>query len=287
MSNHLHKVVEYYDKTRFDYNAAWFTNKNLSIHFGFYDENANSHSEAVQNTNRFMADAVSITSGDSILDAGCGVGGTAFWLAREKGAIVTGITPVEYQVKTCLEKSRQLGMEGKTSFHQADFLKTPFESKSFDIVWACESVCHAIDKSAFYKEALRLLKPGGRLVMAEYMRFTRPNSYNAEKKMLKGFSGWAIADICSAREHFDMATGVGFKKLVIKDCSCYVRVSFRNVLRHCKRWSHLGKALKFTGLRNAVQHRNLMGTIDICETFMQGAWFYGLLIAEKPGVVDG
>ena len=281
MSSHLEKVVQYYEETQFDYNTAWLTDKNLAIHFGFYDEHANSHSEAVLNTNRFMAEAVGVTKGDTILDAGCGVGGAAFWLSQKRGAIVTGITPVAHQVETCKEKSNQLGLKNKTNFYLADFTDTPFKAGSFDIVWVCESICHARDKAAFYSEAMRLLRPGGKLVMAEYMRFKRPNPFQTEKKMIRGFTGWAIPDICSADEHFNMAAEVGFENILIKDCSCFVRVSFRNVLRHCKRWASLGKVLKSIGIRSKVQHQNLMGTIDICETFMQGAWFYGLLIGVK------
>ena len=133
MSSHLEKVIKYYDETRFDYNAAWYTNKNLSIHFGFYDENANAHATAVLNTNRYMSKAVDIQSGMNVLDAGCGVGGTAFWLVKEQNVNVTGITPVGHQVLSCQEKAKQLGFHNKTRFFQGSFLKTPFENEIFDI----------------------------------------------------------------------------------------------------------------------------------------------------------
>ena len=154
--------------------------------------------------------------------------------------------------------------------------------KFLTFVWACESVCHTENKQDFYNESFRLLKPGGRLVMAEYMRFSRPNPLGTEEKMLKGFSGWAIKDIDTVEEHYQNALNAGLGNIEIKDCSPYVRVSFRNVLRHCKRWKNLGKMLKKTGVRNATQHSNLMGTIDICETFLAGTWCYAMLVAEKP-----
>lgn len=274
-------IKKYYDDTRFDYNVAWFTNRNLSIHFGFYDEHANRHDNAVLNTNRVMADAVNIQPGERVLDAGCGVGGTAFWLVEHRGAIVTGITPVKHQVDACQTKAKELGLSEQADFQQVSYLETGFPDSSFDVVWACESVCHAENKADFYREAARLLKPGGRLVMAEYMRFHRPMEEPSESKMLRGFSGWAISDIDAGKEHFDMATQAGLEKIIIRDCSKYVRVSFRNVWRHCKRWLWLGKILRAVGIRSKVQHGNLTGTIDICETFLDGHWFYGLLTAVK------
>ncbi len=277
------KIIDYYNETRFDYNVAWSTNKNLSIHFGFYDQNANRHEEAVLNTNRFMADRVGVKKGQRILDAGCGVGGAAFWLAANKGAFVTGITPVAHQVQVCNEMAAKLGLQGNTEFVEADYLAIPFPDDSFDVVWACESVCHAENKIAFYEEAFRVLKPGGRLVMAEYMRYCRPLPAVAENRMLAGFSGWAINDIDSGAEHYRMAEKSGFENISINDCSARVRVSFRNVLRHCKRWLWLDRILLLLKIRSKVQHGNLVGTIGICETFLDGHWFYGLLTAAKKG----
>lgn len=228
-----------------------------------------------------MADMAGVKKGQKILDAGCGVGGAAFWLAANKNAFVSGITPVAHQVQTCNEMATKLGLQESTEFVESDYLDMPFADASFDVVWACESVCHAEKKLAFYKEASRVLKPGGKIVMAEYMRYHRQLPKDAENTMLNGFSGWAINDIDSGAEHYHMALESGFENILINDCSAYVRVSFRNVLRHCKRWLWLGRILLSLKVRSKVQHGNLVGTIGICETFLNGHWFYGLLTAKK------
>src|SRR5919112_1843604 len=49
-------------------------------------------------------------------------------------------------------------------FLEASYFDMPFEDNSADVVWAIESVCHAKDKFQFYKEAFRVLKPGGKLI---------------------------------------------------------------------------------------------------------------------------
>jgi len=95
--------------------------------------------------------------------------------------------------------ARKLG--DRVAFEQADYTRTPFPAASFDVVWALESLCHAPDKAAFYREAARLLRPGGRLVIAEYVRAARPLSTQREGLLHQWLDGWAIPDLDTRAEH--------------------------------------------------------------------------------------
>lgn len=275
------KVVRYYDETRFDYNVAWFSDENSALHVGFYDEHAHNHRDAVGNTNRFLADAAGIQSGDRVLDAGCGRGGSAFWLAQNRQATVVGITPVASQVDDARRKAVALGLENEVSFFQKDYLHSGFGDETFDVVWACESVCHTEQKQEFFHEAFRVLKPGGRLVIADCMRFRRDLPPSDEAFLLEGVNGWEVPDIDTGREHYEKASAAGFEAVRILDCSKYVRVSFRNIYRHCRRWLWLGYLLNFAGIRSDVQHANQMGSMKIFQAMERGLWFYGVMTAER------
>ncbi|MGH7749466.1 MAG: SAM-dependent methyltransferase, partial [Candidatus Dormibacteria bacterium] len=85
-------IVGYYDETWLDYRILWLNPDNLAVHFGYTDQSTRSHTDALKNMNRVLADRVQIQSGERVLDAGCGVGGSSFWLAKERGAEVVGIT---------------------------------------------------------------------------------------------------------------------------------------------------------------------------------------------------
>jgi hypothetical protein len=78
-------VVAYYDQTWLDYRLLWLNPRNLSVHFGYTDATTRDHADALLNMNRELADRAAIGPRDRVLDAGCGVGGSSFWLAEERG----------------------------------------------------------------------------------------------------------------------------------------------------------------------------------------------------------
>ena len=101
------------------------------------------------------------------LDVGCGFGGTSRYLAKKLGpnAQVTGITLSPKQVERGTELAKEQGVPN-AKFMVKDALKMDFPDNSFDIVWACESGEHMPDKKAYIDEMMRVLKPGGKFVMA-------------------------------------------------------------------------------------------------------------------------
>lgn len=276
-------VHTYYNSTRFDYSAVWNLHRtDIAVHFGYYDERANRHAEALDNMNRALADLADIQPGERVLDAGCGLGNACFWLAEHRQAQVTGINIVASQIADCQKR-----LTGKAAhnieFIQADFCKMSFSENTFDVIWACESVCHAAEKAAFYKEAFRVLKPGGRLVMAEYMRSARPVSPEGERLLSAWLRPWAIPDIDTAAEHRAQALAAGFRQIEIQDVTPNVRVSLRNLHEVSTRWLPLGKFLHRLGLVNDIRLGNARASIRQYEALQAGAWMYGMLKAQKAG----
>lgn len=108
-------------------------------------------------------------SGAKVLDVGCGFGGTSRYLADKLGpkADVTGITLSPNQVKRGTELAEERGLPN-AKFQVMNALEMDFPDNSFDIVWACESGEHMPDKEAYINEMMRVLKPGGKFVMATW-----------------------------------------------------------------------------------------------------------------------
>jgi len=103
--------------------------------------------------------------GTTVLDVGCGIGGSSRILAQAYGFAVTGITISPQQV----ERAQALTPQGLTAqFKVDDAMAMSFSDASFDVVWSIEAGPHMPDKAVFAKELMRVLKPGGVLVVADW-----------------------------------------------------------------------------------------------------------------------
>lgn len=101
----------------------------------------------------------------TVLDVGCGIGGSSRILAKDYGFAVTGITISPQQVN----RAQELTAEGVSAkFQIDDAMSLSFPDASFDVVWSIEAGPHMPDKAIFAKELMRVLKPGGVLVLADW-----------------------------------------------------------------------------------------------------------------------
>jgi len=91
-------IIKYYNYTSPFY-KFFYHGDSYGIHYGFWDKKTRNHKEALLNTNKFLAEKAALKSDDIILDAGCGIGGSAVWLAKNYNAHVVGITLSDIQLK--------------------------------------------------------------------------------------------------------------------------------------------------------------------------------------------
>jgi MPBQ/MSBQ methyltransferase len=106
-----------------------------------------------------------LPQGQTLLDVGCGIGGSSRILARDYGFSVTGVTISPQQV----QRAQALTPTGLTAqFKVDDAMALSFPDASFDVVWSVEAGPHMPDKAVFAKELMRVLKPGGVLVLADW-----------------------------------------------------------------------------------------------------------------------
>lgn len=277
----LQPVVAYYDHTWVDYRLIWLNERNLAIHFGYDDGRHRSHAESLLNTNRVMADLVDIRHGDRVLDAGCGVAGSSIWLAENRGATVVGITPVSSQVDIARAKIAQRGLSESLAVKQADYTATGFPAGSFDVVWALESVCHARHKVDFYRESARLLRPGGRLVMAEYVRADRPMSLENEGRLHAWLDGWMIPDLDTPDEHRRHAQTAGLTAIEVRNVTPNMRRSLRRLYALSLLGVPIGRILHALGLRGEVLQGNVTGSRNQYLALRSGCWYYAMITAQK------
>lgn len=124
--------------------------------------------EAVHRISRKVTDTLGLRAGERVLDAGCGPGETAVYLATEFDVDVTGITVSDYEIEQGNRRAAAADVAHRARFQYGDFMALSFPDNSFDAVLALESLQNAPDLPQVLSEFHRVLRPGGRLSFSDF-----------------------------------------------------------------------------------------------------------------------
>jgi ubiquinone/menaquinone biosynthesis C-methylase UbiE len=279
---HPRNVAAYYDQAWLDYRLLWTGPHSRALHLGYRSPGVKGHIASLMNNNAVMAARVGISPGQVVLDAGCGVGGTALWMARRYGARVVGVTVSTAQAARAARYARSEGLEEQATFLVQDFTRFGFPAERFDVVYAMESVCHATDKRRFLDEAWRILKPGGRLILHDGFGAREPSSEEEAALVRSWLHSWAVPHIAGGDEFVEWARQTGFDEVTMEDHTSHIRQSVRRLYVMTVALAPFAAALHFLRIRSDVQHGNVVGARDCWRALDRGLWFYGVFMARKP-----
>jgi SAM-dependent methyltransferase len=121
----------------------------------------------IEEYRRFF-DLLELAAADHVLDVGCGSGGPALFLARQRGCQVTGVDVSEAGIRAGLTLARQAGLEDKVCFRRADVREPlPFPDRAFGAIVCLDAMCHLPDRRRLFGEWRRVLRPGGRMLYTD------------------------------------------------------------------------------------------------------------------------
>ena len=114
-----------------------------------------------------LAELAEPRAGQRVLDVGCGLGGTARYLAARHGAEVVGVDLTAEYCRVGNVLTQRTGVADRVELVVADALELPFGEGSFDQVWTEHATMNIADKPRLYAEVRRVLRGGGRLAFYE------------------------------------------------------------------------------------------------------------------------
>lgn len=276
------EIRDYYDHTEVHYRRFWRMEESMGLHYGIWDDNTANLGQAIINTNARLAALGEVRPNDRVLDAGCGVGGSAIFLAKTVGCSVTGITLSERQVKTATQFAQQNKVASFVQFRQMDYTKTAFSDAHFDVVWAIESMQTALDKGLFLQEMARVLKPGGRLLVADVFK---QGDWRIERTPLMQtmLNGWAMSDALNPGEWSHLLDRHDFTLREDVDVTAEISPSIRRIF-----WASLAGMIgtkAYNLFHRATYFSRIHYKTGIAQyrAWRQELWTYRLCAATKKG----
>ena len=274
-------TAKHYDDCYWDYRTAWFDNENLALHYGYWEAGIKTHSQALLNKNRIMCQIAGIKPEDQVLDAGCGIGGSSIWLAKNIGCRATGVTVSAEQVAHAKRNAQRHGVADRVDFQVADFCATPFPDASFDVVWAIESSCYATDKRDFFREAYRVLKPGGTLIACDGYATRREFNDEEWQWVMDCLNGWAVPNLSTVEEFQQGMEECGFTEVNITEATKESLPSSRRMYLTALWTAPMQWIMHYLGLRKKAQTANYKVAIAQWKVFNNGLVRYCLFRAKK------
>nr|AGF92674.1 gamma-tocopherol methyltransferase [Zea mays subsp. mays] len=265
------------------------------MHHGFYDSSeAASMADHRRAQIRMIEEALAFAgvpaSDDpentpkTIVDVGCGIGGSSRYLAKKYGAQCTGITlsPVQAERGNALAGAQ--GLSDQVTLQVADALEQPFPDGQFDLVWSMESGEHMPDKRKFVKDLARVAAPGGTIIIVTWCHRNLDPSETSlkpdELSLLKRIcDAYYLPDWCSPSDYVNIAKSLSLEDIKTADWSENVAPFWPAVIKSALTWKGFTSLLT-TGWKTI---RGAMVMPLMIQGYKKGLIKFTIITCRKPG----
>ena len=262
------QVIAYYGHMTENYNA--YAEGTFSWHYGIWEDDTQSHADALLNNNRRLVRGAALGPGDRVLDIGCGVGGFATWVAAAYGCHVDAITVVGAHVEEARALADKRRVAHLCTFHEMDMNELDVAAGRYQLITTQETLMYAEDKRAFLEGVRRALAPGGRWHAIDMTKKAGPLTAAEEREHRVTCEAWAMTPLWSADEVEALAVAVGFVDFRAEDVTARTMPSVRRILDYCRGADEHIAALESEKLRATPSLRALARHVDGGRSYSLG-----------------
>jgi tocopherol O-methyltransferase len=265
MTNSLNqRIAEFYDASTQLWEDIWGEH----LHHGYYGRNGNYIINRRQAQIDLITELLSwanVQQPQTILDVGCGIGGSTLYLAQKFNAQAEGVTLSPLQQQRASERAKMANLDQNVKFQVANALELPYDANSFDLVWSLESGEHMPDKKQFLSECYRVLQPGGKMVLVTWSHRST-NSLagdltTTEQNLLEQlYQLYHLPYVISLSEYQAIAQDFGFQNIRVDDWSISVAPFWYEVVT------------------SMLEPQAMLGLLRSQSVTLQGALAVGLMI---------
>lgn len=269
-------VSGHYDELDRAYRDIWGEH----VHHGYWRTGTESPEEAVEALIELVADRLGLRPDMEVCDIGCGYGATGEYLARLYDIAVTGLTISSAQAHVAAARRP---VAGSLEYLHGDWLTNGFADARFDAAFAIESSEHMVDKHAFFAQAFRTLRPGGRLVVCAWLARTSPGRWETRHLLEPICREGRLPGMGTREDYESLAARTGFEAIRFDDIGQAVRRTWSICARRL-----IGKLAGdpyYRGLVLSRRTRNrpfILSLPRLMLALRTGAMRYGVFVWHKP-----
>ena len=271
-------VALHYDELDEFYREVWGEH----VHHGLWLRGDESPEHAARHLVERVAARANARDGARVCDIGCGYGATARILAHDFDADVTGLTISQAQYDFATSRAKH-GSHRQPVYLCRDWFNNELPAESFDAAISVESSEHMADKAAFFAEARRVLRPGGRFVICAWLSKEKPRALETR---------WLLEPICREGRIPCMGTESDYRRFF--ETAGFTLDSFEDEsMRVKKTWPICVKRFlaqlcrdpryaKFLLNKHKTNRIFALTILRIWLAYNTGAMRYGIFAAHKP-----
>jgi microcystin synthetase protein McyJ len=196
--------------------------KPLWLNLGYWKD-AETYPDACRAMTIMLGETAELTSTDTVLDAGCGFGEQdALLVEKFRVARIVGIDITPVHVAVGQERLRAKQLDDRITLAVGSAVQTGYVDNFFDKVIALECAFHFATREQFFSEALRVLKPGGRLTVADMLPRPGQSFSGIRKKIARRRLGIPEENMSDSIEYVERLEAIGFTDVRIQSIPGYV-----------------------------------------------------------------